>query len=285
MKIVTTNIELENALSDFRKKNNSIAFIPTMGALHPGHIELVKTGKKLKAKTVVSIFVNPTQFNNADDLAKYPRTLEKDISMLTSVKCDILFTPTVEEIYPVGLNTEIDIDLNGLDKPMEGEFRPGHFKGMLQVVKRLTDLVKADFLIMGQKDFQQFTLVNKMIKKLRLPVKLIVCPTLREKDGLAMSSRNQRLSPEFRDKAPELYKTLIYLKNNLRRKTPSSLEKEGMERLQKGGFEPEYVRIVNGTTLKQLRSATNTKYIVACLACWAGNVRLIDNLILKGSPN
>ncbi len=282
MKIIQSVHQLQNELERFRQDQKAIAFIPTMGALHGGHISLVGIGKKKKAKTVVSIFVNPTQFDNAEDLAAYPRTLEKDAALLAKSKCDILFAPSAEEIYPPGLQTEVRIDLKGLDQTMEGEFRPGHFAGMLQVVKRLLDLVQPDYLVMGQKDFQQFALVRFMIKKLKLPIDLIMGPTKREKDGLAMSSRNTRLTPDFRKRAAAIFKTLCYLRRNIFVKSPRLLQLDGMQQLANAGLRPEYVRLINGKNLKPLRSVKNTEQIVACVAAWAGNVRLIDNLILKG---
>lgn len=274
---------LQQELTKRREEGKKIAFIPTMGALHKGHLSLIHIGKKNAAITVASIFVNPTQFNNQEDLKKYPRMLDSDKTLLESEGCDYLFAPNIEEIYPPNLNTKIDINLNELEKPMEGEFRPGHFEGMLQVVKRLLDIVNPEFLIMGQKDFQQFTIVAYMIKTLSLPVKLIIAPTLREKDGLAMSSRNMRLSPGMRQISPIIYKTLKFAKNQLKVEDIATICHQSMIKLSNAGLKPEYFRICDGDTLQNLNEKSASNYIVACVAAWASDVRLIDNMILKSS--
>ena len=198
-----------------RKKGNTIGFVPTMGALHTGHLSLVKKSIKENDLTIVSIFVNPTQFNNKIDLAKYPRTLEADLSLLMPLKVDIVFNPSVQEIYPLGDTEGSDIDLGGLDTYMEGAFRPGHFKGVAQVVRRLLEIVGPDRLYMGQKDFQQFTIIQFMIRNLKINTTLVVCPIIRETNGLAMSSRNVRLSEETRAKAGIIYKTLKAIRKNI----------------------------------------------------------------------
>ncbi|MBK7468615.1 MAG: pantoate--beta-alanine ligase [Saprospiraceae bacterium] len=218
MQTINTVLELQQTILNLKKQGKKISFIPTMGALHKGHTSLIKIGKKHADITIASIFINPTQFNNPDDLKKYPRMLDNDKLLLEKKSCDILFTPSIEEIYPKNLETKVNIDLNELEKPMEGEFRPGHFEGMMQVVKRLLDIVMPDYLIMGQKDFQQFTIVAYMIKVLKIPVELIVAPTLREKDGLAMSSRNMRLSPKMRAISPIIYQELVKAKEDLKTK-------------------------------------------------------------------
>ncbi len=188
MKRITSVNSLQRTLNTYRKQGLTIGFVPTMGALHAGHLSLIRQSAKKNDIVVCSIFVNPTQFNNASDLAKYPRTLKKDGQLLESAGCHLLFAPSVDEIYPPGLDTEVKFSFKGLDKMMEGRFRPGHFKGMAQVVKRLLDLVQPHDLYMGQKDFQQFTIVAHMIKTLKLPIQLVVCPIMREAHGLAMSS-------------------------------------------------------------------------------------------------
>ena len=188
MKRITSVNSLQRTLNTYRKQGLTIGFVPTMGALHAGHLSLIQQAAKKNDIVVCSIFVNPTQFNNASDLAKYPRTLKKDGQLLETAGCHLLFAPSVDEIYPPGLDTEVHFSFKGLDKMMEGRYRPGHFKGMAQVVKRLLDLVLPNDLYMGQKDFQQFTIVAHMIKTLKLPIRLVVCPIMREAHGLAMSS-------------------------------------------------------------------------------------------------
>lgn len=255
-----------------------------MGALHPGHLSLVDRAKQDRHFTVCSIFVNPTQFNDPKDLDLYPRTPGKDIRMLASVGADLVFMPPPGEIYPPGLKTGLDVSFGLLDKVMEGEFRPGHFQGVAQVVKRLINLVGPDALYLGQKDFQQVALLRNMVQQLGLPVRIVMCPTLREADGLAMSSRNVRLSPELREKAPILFETLTATKDMLEDFHPEEIEHFALGRLSIPGFKPEYFEIVDGNTLQPVEDAAQTNYIVACTAVWAGNVRLIDNLILK-SPD
>ena len=281
MQTINTVLELQQTILNLKKQGKKISFIPTMGALHKGHTSLIKIGKKHADITIASIFINPTQFNNPDDLKKYPRMLDNDKLLLEKKSCDILFTPSIEEIYPKNLETKVNIDLNELEKPMEGEFRPGHFEGMMQVVKRLLDIVMPDYLIMGQKDFQQFTIVAYMIKVLKIPVELIVAPTLREKDGLAMSSRNMRLSPKMRAISPIIYQELVKAKEDLKTKKIGKICENGLKSFSKHGLKPEYFRICDGFTLKPIEYINNHSYIVACVAAWAEDVRLIDNMILK----
>lgn len=274
---------LKSFLQDEKKSRHKIAFIPTMGALHAGHISLIEEGKKYGDTTVCSIYINPRQFNNSEDLKKYPRNLENDARLLEQANCDILFVPDDQEIYPIGLDTSIRLDLKDLDNSMEGLFRPGHFNGMLQVVKRLLDVVNPDFLIMGQKDFQQFTLVQHMINQLHLPVKLIVAPTIREPDGLAMSSRNQRLNAIERKNGLAIYKSLLHLKTHFESSSIDLLENQVMNTLKDSGLRPEYVEIVDGLSLQRVIHPELHNCIIACIAAWSGEVRLIDNLILKGA--
>ena len=281
MKVVKTNKALEKALAQFRKQGSTIGFVPTMGALHEGHLSLIRQALKKNDVVVCSIFVNPTQFNNATDLAKYPRTLQKDRVMLEKAGCTILYAPSVEEVYPENLETAVKFSFKGLDKMMEGKFRPGHFKGMAQVVKRLLDLVQPDDLYMGQKDFQQFTIVAHMLKTLKMKTKLVVCPILREENGLAMSSRNERLRPDLRSRAALIYKTLKAAKSKLKTMDMREIEKWALQKMRVPDFTPEYFSIVDGYTLKPVENTADHTYIVACTAVWAGDVRLIDNMIFK----
>ncbi|MBP6445443.1 MAG: pantoate--beta-alanine ligase [Saprospiraceae bacterium] len=266
-----------------RNKENgvSIGFVPTMGALHKGHLSLVRKAKKENDLVIVSIFVNPTQFNDKKDLEKYPRTLESDISLLLTARADVVFTPASSEIYPEGDQKGNDIDLGGLDSYMEGAFRPGHFKGVAQVVKRLLDIVTPDKLYMGQKDFQQFTIIAHMIRTLKIQTDLVVCRILREANGLAMSSRNERLTKETREKAGLIYKTLQSVKKYQNTKSVKELEDYGMKRLNIAPFIPEYFTICDGNTLKPIQNINDTSYAVACVAVWGDGIRLIDNIILK----
>jgi len=280
--IITEVSELRALINNAKAKNKSIGFVPTMGALHDGHVSLARKCKRESDLSIVSIFVNPTQFNDKTDLKKYPRNLEADSYLLINAKIDCIFAPSVEEMYPNGMSVGTDIDLGGLDMYMEGAFRPGHFKGMAQVVKRLLDIVTPDRLYMGQKDFQQFTIVNYFIKNLDIKTELVICKIIREQNGLARSSRNERLSPETRAKAGIIYQTLKSVKRKSKNRSISYLETSAMDALNYQPFLPEYFTIVDGTTLLPVENMDNHSYVVACTAVWADGVRLIDNHILKG---
>jgi len=232
MKIYKTVKGLQRQLKKERKAGKTIGFVPTMGALHEGHISLVKNANKKNDLTVVSIFVNPTQFNEKSDLKKYPRTLEKDAALLKDNGCDYIFAPTEKQIYPKGDDITIDLDISKLTQYMEGPNRPGHFEGVVQVVHRLLDLVNPDHLFMGQKDFQQFTIIAYMLKTLSMKTKLVVCPIKRAKDGLALSSRNVRLTKTNKTKAAILYETLSWVKKNQEKYTVPTLEKKALAKLQ-----------------------------------------------------
>lgn len=272
---------LDRALRPYRRSGQTIGFTPTLGALHDGHLQLMLQSLKECDTAVCSIFVNPTQFNEASDLDKYPRTLAADRTLLESIDMPYLFHPGVEEVYPSTVDTTVDIDFGQLDKVMEGAMRPGHFDGVAQVVKRLLDLVQPTHLYMGQKDFQQFTIVQRMIDVLSLPVKLVVCPIVRETDGLAMSSRNQRLLPATRVRASVIYDTLRYASQQFATMQVADLQSICIERLTFGEFRPEYFEIVDGYTLRAIADVSQHDYIVACTAVWAGDVRLIDNMIYR----
>lgn len=282
MKTFTKTDELMAYVSELRAAGRSVGFTPTMGALHDGHFSLLRQSIEENDVSMCSIFVNPTQFNNADDLKKYPRTLKTDSAGLERNGCDILFAPTVDEIYPGGEEQyELDIDLNGLDTLMEGAHRPGHFAGVVQVVKRLLDIAQCDRLYMGQKDFQQFTIIDHMIRTLEMPVELRVCPIKRESYGLAMSSRNARLTEQQRQDACILYETLTRAKGWISTFSAKEIENIAMAMLTVPGFEPEYFSIVDGYMLRPVEDASQHDYVVACTAVWTGGVRLIDNMILK----
>jgi len=275
---------LQVFLSRRRASGQTVGFVPTMGALHEGHLALVRQSRTENNITVASIFVNPTQFNQSDDLQAYPRLPGPDIAALEEAQCDVLFMPAAEEVYPPELNTDLRIDLSGLDEPMEGAFRPGHFAGVAQVVDRLLTIVEPQRLYMGQKDYQQATIIRHLLRETARTTQLRVHPTVREADGLAMSSRNLRLSQDHRSRAPRLYQTLWWAKDALAAgKTVSAIEKEALERLQQPGFQPEYFSVVDGTTLQPVIDPEAHTVIVACLACWAGDVRLIDNVVLRSS--
>ncbi len=286
------------SLADFQKalaslpKDCELGFVPTMGALHKGHISLVENALKYTTNVVVSIFVNPTQFNNPNDLASYPRTIEADCDRLAEAGVKIVFAPTVEDIYP-----EADkrvLDLGGLDKTGEGPRRPGHFNGVAQVVTRLFDIVKPKYAFFGEKDFQQLSIIRYFTKNLGYPIEIVACPTLRESDGLAMSSRNSLLTPEHRTIAPLIYKALKTaqqraaqdLQQSSRGKkneiSPASLMQLTIQEIEKEPLlKAEYVEIVNSLTLQIINKWDDAEDVQMCTAVYAGNVRLIDNIKLK----
>ncbi len=282
MKTIQTVKELQSTLNKYFKAGKTVGFAPTMGALHNGHMSLMEASVNENDITVCSIFFIFSQFNETSDLVKYPRTLEADQKMLKKHGVDIVFAPSTDDVYPKDLNTELSIDFKGIDTEMEGEFRPGHFAGVAQVVKRLLDIVQPNHLYMGQKDFQQFSIIQYMIDYYSLHTKLRVVPIIREKTGLAMSSRNVRLLDSHRKTAADIHQTLKYIKRNKYKKSVAELEQYAMNRLAKNeGFRPEYFTIADGYTLQKITDVEAAKYAVVCAAVWAGEVRLIDNMILK----
>ena len=257
----------------------SIGFVPTMGALHEGHISLITISKKETDITVCSIFVNPTQFNDPRDFQKYPITLEKDIALLEDAGADILFLPGVAELYPTGTTTLEHYDLGRLEDLLEGKYRPGHFQGVCQVMNRLLKVVRPDHLFMGQKDFQQCMVVQRLLTLMALPSRLHRCPIIREADGLAMSSRNQRLNPAQRLRAVAIYHALLLLRKLWRIEPDSALASAGMI-LEKHDFQIDYISVADAVTLEPITDPANATEIVALIAAFQGEVRLIDNMIL-----
>lgn len=280
MIIFNTVKAIKSYLANYKRQR--VGFVPTLGALHEGHMSLIEQSRSNAEITVCSIYLNPTQFNEAEDLEKYPRTLTDDIYKLEQAKCDILFYPSDKEVYPEGTDYKLDVDLSELISPLEGEYRPGHFEGMAQVVYRLLEIVEPDQLYMGQKDYQQYLIVHKMVEKLGWDISVIASPIIREEDGLAMSSRNLRLDPSIREKADILYKTLLSVKDKVDRSMDLNyLENWAMEHMRIPDFQPEYFKIVNAKNLQNVDTWEDASSIIACTAVWAGDVRLIDNMFLK----
>jgi len=280
MELFTKISTLQEALSALHAKGFTIGFVPTMGALHEGHLSLVKQASGMADIVVVSIFVNPTQFNDKNDLANYPRTLESDMELLNGHGCDYIFSPTVEEMYPVE-DTRI-FEFGNLATVMEGEFRPGHFNGVAQIVSKLFDVVLPDFAFFGRKDFQQLAIIKEMVRQMKYPIEIVPCEIVREEDGLAMSSRNKLLLPEYRKCAPMIYQTLR--KANDLAKTKSVAEIKEIVRREINAtqlLEVEYFEIVDDTTLVAVKSWTEPGIKVGCIAVFAGKVRLIDNIIFN----
>lgn len=258
-----------------------------MGALHQGHLTLVAHSKKNSDITVVSIFVNPTQFNDPNDYDRYPITLEKDILLLEQAGCDILFLPAMEEIYPAGTTLQEPYNLGYLETLLEGKYRPGHFQGVCQVVHRLLDLVQPALLFMGQKDYQQCMVVQQLISLKQLPVELRIIPTLRETSGLALSSRNLRLSETEKEAATAIYRSLKMIRNELRPGNLEPLISRATHEIRSAGFEKiDYVSIASAQDLTELTDWDGHSPLVALVAAFIGGVRLIDNLPLTetGSP-
>jgi pantoate--beta-alanine ligase len=265
------------------KKSKNTGFVPTMGALHAGHISLIELSKKKSQITVCSIFINPTQFNDGKDFVKYPVTLEKDISLLETAGCDVLFLPSVDEIYPNGLKQNKYYDLDYLETLLEGKFRPGHFQGVCDVVRRLLDIVQPDVLYLGQKDYQQCMVITRLIGLIKKDkkIKIAICPTLRESDGLAMSSRNMRLTEHDRKKAGTIYKSLHRVKEKIQQGNLNELQLEARKMLEKAGFKVDYFEIVDAKNLSTINKWDGKQKLVAVVAAFINEVRLIDNLLLN----
>lgn len=270
-------------ISRQKQKGSRVGFAPTMGALHAGHRSLVEASAAENEITVSSIFVNPTQFNDPNDFKKYPVTLEKDIDLLESAGCSLLFLPPVEEIYPDGITAGQHYDLGFIETVLEGPTRPGHFQGVCRVVHRLLDIVQPDWLYLGQKDYQQCMVIRKMTELTGLDqtIQLRICPTLREPNGLAMSSRNMRLSPQEREKAAVIYRTLLYIRQQLRAGSLTGLKATAAAMLTGAGLRPDYVEIAAAHTLELLDEWDGAAKTTALIAAFMGEVRLIDNLELN----
>lgn len=281
MKLIQNIEDLSLAIQKHKSQGKRIGFVPTMGALHQGHLSLVEQAAQQADCVVVSIFVNPTQFNNKSDLANYPRTIEQDLEMLGQKPCDIVFHPNVSTMYPEDEIEYLDIDLGVLDNVMEGEHRPGHFAGVALVVHRLFNMVKPDIAFLGEKDFQQLAVIRSMVRQTNDPVQIVGCPTVREADGLAMSSRNVRLTPQHRAAAPQIRKALLGILRDKNTTTVAQAQQNALAALQAEPlFRVEYLEIVDKTTLLSAQSWDQPNGLVACVALWAGDVRLIDNILL-----
>jgi pantoate--beta-alanine ligase len=282
MDIFDKQSDLTAHLQPFYQKKAPIGFVPTMGALHAGHLSLLEQSQRENTCTVISIFVNPTQFNNAEDLAKYPRTLEADLEKIKSVSNQIIvFAPTVDDIYK-GNTVSSAFDYDGLENQMEGRFRPGHFNGVGTIVKRLFEIVQPTNAYFGEKDFQQLQIVKKMVEKHQLPVTIIGCPIFREGNGLAMSSRNERLTPSERDKAAVIYQTLQTAKLKFESESPQAIS-EWVSAIFDSipGFELEYFEIADAETLEPITHKIPGKNYRAFLAVFVNNIRLIDTISLN----
>lgn len=278
MQLISNIQDTHNLCQKWRDKDESIAFVPTMGCLHAGHLSLVEKAQTLADHVVASIFVNPLQFDDAEDLSKYPNTLDEDIAKLSEFSVDLVFAPDVNEFYPEGENKVEQIEIGEITKILEGANRPGHFSGVATVVRRLFDIVQPDIAIFGEKDFQQLQVIKQIVEQFALNIEIVAMPTLRELDGLAMSSRNIRLSEDERKKAAQIYQNLLSIKAALNsgRTDYAALEKEAFEDLAKADFSPDYVAIREVVTLLPPENHRNQKVIL--VAAKLGKTRLIDNI-------
>ena len=280
MKLVHTVSELRQELDIQRKAGKKIGFVPTMGALHEGHASLVRYAVAENEIVVVSVFVNPTQFNDKNDLLKYPRTLEADCELLEKEGADYVFAPSVEEIYPEPDTRQFSYA--PLDTVMEGKYRPGHFNGVCQVVSKLFMMVEPDKAYFGEKDFQQLAIIREMVKQMNFPLQIVGCPIVREEDGLALSSRNTRLSAQEREFALNISQTLFRSKEFAASHSVEETQQFVEESIASSeGLQLEYFEIVDGLTLQRIENWEDTDYVVGCITVFCGEVRLIDNIKYK----
>ena len=280
MKVIKTVRELKQAVSGLKQAGKVVGLVPTMGALHAGHMSLVDRARRENDVVVVSVFVNPTQFNNKEDLRTYPRTEEQDCRMLEAAGCDIVFMPTVEEIYPEPDNRVFD--LGPVAEVMEGKFRPGHFNGVAQIVSKLFSFVTPDRAYFGEKDFQQIAVIRRMVELEGFKLEIVACPIKREDDGLALSSRNVRLTPEQRKIAPNIAKVMAESCIFAQSHTVAETIQYVVSNVNRFPFmEVEYYEIVDGYTLQAINDWTDADYVVGCITVYCGDVRLIDNIAYK----
>ncbi len=280
MKVIHTIKDLQAELTVLRAQGKKVGLVPTMGALHVGHASLVKRSVSENGVTVVSVFVNPTQFNDKNDLAKYPRTLDADCRLLEDCGAAFAFAPSVEEMYPQPDTREFSYA--PLDTVMEGAFRPGHFNGVCQIVSKLFDAVQPDRAYFGEKDFQQLAIIREMVRQMNYKLEIVGCPIVREEDGLALSSRNKRLSAQERENALNISRTLFKSRTFATSHTVSETQKMVEEAIEAApGLRLEYFEIVDGNTLQKVNSWEDAQYVVGCITVFCGEVRLIDNIKYK----
>ena len=280
MKVIHTIKDLQAELTVLRAQGKKVGLVPTMGALHVGHASLVKRSVSENGVTVVSVFVNPTQFNDKNDLAKYPRTLDADCRLLEDCGAAFAFAPSVEEMYPQPDTREFSYA--PLDTVMEGAFRPGHFNGVCQIVSKLFDAIQPDRAYFGEKDFQQLAIIREMVRQMNYKLEIVGCPIVREEDGLALSSRNKRLSAQERENALNISRTLFKSRTFATSHTVSETQKMVEEAIEAApGLRLEYFEIVDGNTLQKVSSWEDSLYVVGCITVFCGEVRLIDNIKYK----
>jgi pantoate--beta-alanine ligase len=274
--------QLHQYIQQQKLQGKTIGFVPTMGALHNGHISLVDKSKSTCDITVCSIFVNPTQFNDAKDFEKYPITIEQDIFMLEMAKCDVLFLPSATEIYPMDFDKTKQYNLGFVETVFEGAHRPGHFNGVCMVVERLLNIVNPHYLFLGQKDYQQCIVIKRLIELMNAKIEVIICPTSREKNGLAMSSRNQRLSDDMKDKARIIYEAFCKIKQEISAANTVLLIEKAKQTLLQNGFDKiDYLSLASAETLAPVEQWDGSTQLVILVAAFTEGVRLIDNMVLN----
>ncbi len=280
MIIFKTREGLKNYLRNKKVSGSKLGFVPTMGALHKGHLSLIKASRKSNQLTICSIFVNPTQFNNKNDFALYPTPVEKDIQLLLQAACDILFLPTVKEMYPTGMKLK-NYNLGSIENILEGAYRPGHYQGVCQIVDKLLETVHPDNLYLGQKDYQQCMIINKLINLQDFKSKIKISPTIREENGLAMSSRNMRLASAEKKNAGLIYETLLYIKGHIKPGDLGKLKTDSIKKLTQQNFKVDYVAIADANNLSSVSHWDGKQKLVALMAATLNEVRLIDNMPLN----
>jgi len=281
MKVIEDNHELQEELAGWRHAREHVAIVPTMGNLHTGHVSLVNVAKEHAERVVVTVFVNPTQFGEGEDFETYPRTFDKDTRRLKTVAADVLFAPSLETVYPFGIDNATAVTVPGLTENFCGSYRPGHFDGVTTVVARLFVLVRPDVAVFGQKDYQQQLVIRRMVEDLNLPVTILTAPTIREDDGLAMSSRNTFLSDDERERAPALYQALADVECQLHDGVGDldALEQQARNKLERAGFLPEYVAVRRAEDLGPPEEGCRELVVLA--AANLGQARLIDNVLVS----
>lgn len=280
MIIIKSAVDIKNQLTALTKIGTSIGFVPTMGALHSGHISLIEAAKNENELVVCSIFINPTQFNDPKDFEIYPVTIEKDLYLLEKAGCSILFLPAIDEMYPDGFKNLRHFELGFIETVLDGKYRPGHFQGVCQVVYRLLEIVLPNKLYLGQKDFQQCMVVTKMTAIAYPAIQICICPTHREPDGLAMSSRNLRLTPEERLLAVNIYLTLKFIQQTIKPGDLTNLQQHAVAALTAKGFKVDYVEICHSNSLEILKKWDGETASVILIAAFLNSVRLIDNMMI-----
>jgi pantoate--beta-alanine ligase len=280
MRISKTVDDIRSKIKELREGNLKTGFVPTMGALHEGHLSLIRRAKSENDVVIASIFVNPTQFNNPEDLKRYPRTPEKDLDLLEKTGTDLIFFPEEKEIYPAGMGGKDAFSFGDLENVMEGKFRPGHFKGVAQVVSRLFEIINPGNAYFGEKDFQQLAVIRELVRQKNFQVNVVGCPTVREPDGLAMSSRNLLLTPEVRKEATKISRALFYVRDNIKPGSASQIKADAIEKIESGMLKAEYLEIADAFTLQPMQTWNGSVPARCLTAVQAGNIRLIDNVQL-----